>query len=373
MADTLSAARPFSTLSWLATSPAATLLARLVSQHDGITHELLDELPQSSSIRYFRELLVATTILEPRPEPLHQLQLWVSRTLADLPAHQRALIAPFAEWEIVRDARRRAARGRYSHDAAGADRRDIHAAIVFMNWIDSVDTPLHHLTQAQLDLWLDTNPGAHRHTSALLRWARARRLTGPLDFPTRRNSPPGRFISNDELRDQLRRCLNDTSLPTEVRIVGALVRLYAIPVTRIVKLTINSFQRGKTNSYLTLGAHPVLLPPKLTLLIEDQIARPRRLTTPSDIADARQVYLFPGHPPSRPRSRSAMSGAMARYGLPSAIAHNSAMIAAVTELPPIVVSDLFGISPNTANAWARLAQASWTDYLDTQTPCATEE
>jgi len=41
------------------------------------------------------------------------------------------------------------------------------------------------------------------------------------------------------------------------------------------------------------------------------------------------------------------------------------MITAVTELPPIVVSDLFGIAATTANAWARLAQDSWTDYLDT--------
>jgi hypothetical protein len=275
------------------------------------------------------------------------------------------LIAPFAEWAIVRDARRRANRGRYSHTAAGADRRDIRAAIAFLDWIDTLDATLHHLTQAQLDLWLDTHANAHRHTSAFLRWARARRLIGPLDFPTRRNSPPARFISNDELHDQLRRCLNDTSLPLDVRIVGALVRLYAIPVARILELTVHSFHRGQTNSYLTLGAHPVLLPPKLALLIEEQIAQPRRFATPSDVSNTRPGYLIAGHPPSRPRSRAAMSSTMARYGLPSAIAHNSAMITAVTELPPIVVSDLFGIAATTANAWARLAQASWTDYLDT--------
>lgn len=373
LAEALTAAQPYSTLSWLATSPAATLLAGLVTQHDGITHDLLDELPQTSSIRYIRELLTTTAILKPRPEPLHQLQLWLSRTLADLPAPQRGVIAPFAEWEIMRDARRRVARGRYSNDAAGTDRRDIRAAITFLDWIDIRDTTLKHLTQPLLDLWLDANPNAHRHTSAFLRWARAHRITAPLDFPTRRNSPPARFISNDELRDQLRRCLNDTSLPLEVRIVGALVRLYAIPVTRILDLTIHSFHRVTGNSYLTLGAHQVLLPPKLALLIEEQIARPRRFSTAADVADAKPVYLIPGHPPSRARSRSAMSAAMARYGLPSAIAHNTAMITAVTELPPIVVSDLFGISPNTANAWARLAQASWTDYLDTQTSSASME
>lgn len=39
------------------------------------------------------------------------------------------------------------------------------------------------------------------------------------------------------------------------------------------------------------------------------------------------------------------------------------MIEAVTEFPPIVVSDLFGIHPGTAHTWAKLAQTTWIDYL----------
>ncbi|MFJ6087961.1 hypothetical protein ACIQI8_41995 [Streptomyces sp. NPDC092369] len=35
----------------------------------------------------------------------------------------------------------------------------------------------------------------------------------------------------------------------------------------------------------------------------------------------------------------------------------------MTELPPIVVSDLLGIDPGTAHKWARFAQDSWADYL----------
>jgi hypothetical protein len=44
-------------------------------------------------------------------------------------------------------------------------------------------------------------------------------------------------------------------------------------------------------------------------------------------------------------------------------ARNTAMIEAVADLPPIVISDLFGISPRTAYAWAQYAQDSWADYL----------
>lgn len=54
---------------------------------------------------------------------------------------------------------------------------------------------------------------------------------------------------------------------------------------------------------------------------------------------------------------------MRRQGLPGISARNTAMIEAITGLPPIVVSDLFGIHPSTAYAWSQFAQNSWTDYL----------
>jgi hypothetical protein len=54
---------------------------------------------------------------------------------------------------------------------------------------------------------------------------------------------------------------------------------------------------------------------------------------------------------------------MKQHGLAVISARNTAMIEAVTGRPPIVISDLFGISPRTAYAWAQYAQDSWADYL----------
>ncbi|MCX4804710.1 hypothetical protein OG594_24360 [Streptomyces sp. NBC_01214] len=39
------------------------------------------------------------------------------------------------------------------------------------------------------------------------------------------------------------------------------------------------------------------------------------------------------------------------------------MIEAATDLPPIVIADLFGLHPSTANRWARYANDSWSHYL----------
>jgi hypothetical protein len=54
---------------------------------------------------------------------------------------------------------------------------------------------------------------------------------------------------------------------------------------------------------------------------------------------------------------------MGRHGLEIISARNTAMLEAVADLPPIVASDLFGISARTAYRWAQYAQASWIDYL----------
>lgn len=38
--------------------------------------------------------------------------------------------------------------------------------------------------------------------------------------------------------------------------------------------------------------------------------------------------------------------------------------ASITDLPPIVVSDFFGVHPNTAYSWAQFARNSWAEYLE---------
>ncbi|MFH9355684.1 hypothetical protein [Kitasatospora sp. NPDC017646] len=54
---------------------------------------------------------------------------------------------------------------------------------------------------------------------------------------------------------------------------------------------------------------------------------------------------------------------MKQHDLSVISARNTAMLEAVADLPPIVISDLFGIHPNTAYTWAQYANDSWTDYL----------
>jgi hypothetical protein len=152
-------------------------------------------------------------------------------------------------------------------------------------------------------------------------------------------------------------------LPREARIIGALIRLYAVPVSRIVELTTDRFHRDENGAYLTLDRHPVLLPPKLALLIEEQIVQPVTDSRMRQQFGNGNGYLFPGKAPGRSRNVVGTHNLLNQVGLPVLSARNTAMIEAVTSLPPIVVADLFGMHPSTAQRWANYAKDDWSVHL----------
>ena len=351
------------TLRWLQKGAAPRILAQLVAQRTEITHALLDVLPQDLTTRHVREMLVATGILPRRQENLARLELWLDDVLNQLPRHQKTVIAPFAEWSVVRDARRRAARGRYTTRACTHDRAEIRVAIKFLTWLDNNQFDLTAVDQEKLDLWLTAHPTLHRSIGSFIRWTVARRLTYQITVPTRRSGLPSRFLGEQEHHEQLKRCLNDEELPLEVRITGALTGLYAIPTSRIAELTCDRFHRDAGSAYLTIERNPVLLPPKLARLIEEQLARTASIPMLKRTSDGAGDFLFPGRPPTWPINPGRLQTLMRQHGLAVITARNTAMLEAAAELPPIVVSDLFGISPRTAYRWAQYAQDSWADYL----------
>ncbi|MFG2848917.1 XRE family transcriptional regulator [Kitasatospora sp. NPDC048296] len=366
LAQQLGAANhPWSVLLWMRRSDSARMLAGLAAQQQEISHELLDALPQKWDTLYIRELLVAAGALPKRNEQFARIQAWLKNMLAGLPPHHARVVRPFAEWGVLRAARRRADKDRYTIGSAMSDKRNIRAAIRFMTWLDDNSITLTDLGQDDLDLWLTTHTSASRDLAAFIRWAVARRLTGKLTVPSKKFTQPSQLLPGDELNAHLRRCLNDDGLPLEARIIGALTSLYAMPTTRIVQLTTDRFSRDGEDAYLTINQNPVLLPPKLAALIEQQITAPAlRTSVLQKSHTGTPGYLFPGQPPSRPRNSQTVHDYMRRHGLPGISARNTAMLEAITDLPPIVVSDLFGIHPHTAYAWAQYAQNGWAEYLE---------
>ncbi|MER6200648.1 hypothetical protein ABT234_25195 [Streptomyces sp. NPDC001586] len=357
------AENPYPVLSWLHRSQAARLLAHLAGQDSPISHELLDNLPQNAPTRHVRGLLITARVLPRRHEHLAHLEHWITHTMpALLEPHHTSVIRPFAEWHVLRDARRRTTRNRYSVGAAKADVTEIRTAIAFLTWLDSHQTSLADADQPLFERWMTEHRTHVRKLTSFIRWIRARGLNTALTSPKRPRQFAGSFLAEHDYTHHLRRCLTDGRLPREVRIMGALVLLYALPLSRISELTTTQFRRTPEGAFLTLGRHPVLLPPRLALLIEEQMEDPGTGYFRRQLDDGTH-YLLPGQAPGRARNPLGAGALLRSHGLPVLTARNTAMIEAVTDLPPIIVADLFGLHPSTANRWAGYANDSWTHYL----------
>lgn len=122
------------------------------------------------------------------------------------------------------------------------------------------------------------------------------------------------------------------------------------------------FHHDTTGDFVRLARHPVLLPPTLVRLIE-RLRHQSTIRTMVPTTAIQSAYLFPRRPPHRPRTTKSLQDMLTENGLPIRAARNTAMITAAEELPPMVLSDLFGIAPSTAQKWAHYAQATWADYL----------
>lgn len=362
MFDVLAAVSPGSVHTWVVNDSSLAVLAALVRAGRGITHDEIDKLPQNRRTRHIRAAFVAAGVVPQRNEALAQLQLWVDRIVPTLPAQHQPVIRAYAEWHLVRRARLRVARRPFRPSADASNRQRIRCAITFLSWLADEGASIGTLGQHHVDTYFDTCPSKSRALGTFLTWMQARRLITGIEVPRRKESLPQRFQDHDDHAEQLRRCLTDDELPLEIRIVGALVRLYATPVARIVELTCDRFHRDDTHAYLVIEQNAVVLPPSLAALIEELI-RVRGSGGRVASGSGLPAWMFPGIPPSRPRNTTALHKDLKKYGLPTLAARNSAMIANIVDLEPVVVSDLFGIAPQTAHRWAQYAQTSWATYL----------
>lgn len=363
----LAACDPGSVLTWMRSPQSLGYLADLAREGRDIGHDAVDRLPHNGRTLHIRAALVAAGVLPVRNEALAQLQLWVDRTMPTVNAEHRPIIRAYAEWHVVRRARQRAAHGPFRSGADLSNRQRILSAIVFLDWLADNGVTVAGLAQHHVDTYYAAGAPNPKALSTFLAWMVDRHLANDIRVPRKKDGLPHRFQEELDHTEQLRRCLTDADLPVEIRVVGALVRLYAIPVARIVELTADRFYRDDNHAYLVIDQNAVILPPSLATLIETLPAVSRthaNLRACIEYPD----YLFPGRPPSRPRNPKALVRNLARRGLPTLAARNTAMMANVSDLEPIIISDLFGIATQTAHKWAQYAQANWAIYLAARHP-----
>ncbi|MEW2578613.1 hypothetical protein [Streptomyces syringium] len=229
--------RARSALVWLnKPHSGAALLRKLVQSGADVTHQTLDALDPGQSQAGLRATLVHLGTRPPRHEPLAALRPWLEHPLTAMPPQHRSTVPAYAQWSVLHQARRRAARHRFTSASATRLRNTIRCAGAFLTWLDDHQLTLVDLTQGHVDQWL-TGPLERRRVRPFLRWAHQRRLSGEHDVRPRVRGDAHTWWSDQEHWAHLQRCLREEDLPLDVRAAGALMLLYGMPVSRITELT----------------------------------------------------------------------------------------------------------------------------------------
>ncbi|MGK2881781.1 MAG: hypothetical protein ACSLE6_13640 [Mycobacterium sp.] len=329
-----------------------------------ITHDALDALPSGRNVNYIREILVCTEILAPRNEYLERIEPWLERHLVDHPAEHSHLVRSYAVWCLLHRARR--SNRKLAVSGAQRIRNRVRVALEFLAWIDDRGRTLTTIDQGDVDAWLANGNWRHREIRGFLHWTCQRRITDGMSAPANYPGQPSIFIDEADQLDQLHRCLNDDSIDTDLRAGGALILLYAITTTRVLALRRNQLTIKDADTYLTMGEHELVLPPKLAELLIAMPRSTRRSSLPEQSAP--DSLPFPGRTPNRPVDAGGFGKRLKNNGFTIRGGRNTALIGLAAELPAAelpaaVLADLLAIDAGTATRRSKYAKRDWNDYL----------
>lgn len=354
---------PRSVLLWMRRkNSGATILRDLLISGYPITHELLDTFPGRQAAVHLRQLLVHVAVLPERDEHVAGLERWLQNYLTTVAAGYRSTLHPYAQWVVLRRVRHQAhTRGNTTSSIKYA-RAQVSLAHAFLEWVEGQQLCLATVRQADLDQWLAAGASTRGNLRDFLRWARRCRLIGGLRVPWRPDGEPANFLDEDERLSLLHRCVHDSVLPLDVRAAGALTLLYGIPATHIAQLTHQDIQVREGGQYIQLGKHPVVLPPALARLINQQMEKSASRSLVGRVSGD-TGWIFPGALAGRPINGPKLSGRLLRHGIDVRASRNTALMALASDLPAPILSEMLGIHINTAVEWVGLVKRDWAAYL----------
>lgn len=351
--------RPRSLLNNCHNLASLRLLTSIAQGEVDLSHDALDARPQVFSVTYLRALLVAAGALPPRDENAARLHRYAALVVAQVTdPEMRGVLARYARWHVVGRAKTDR-HGRIAPNAAARCRGDIDIARAFLDHVASGGYDLDDCPQAHLDAWITTD---RSRRLAFVRWLKRGGYLPCvwLPEPVPAKDPAHDVDAEDQLA-KVRTLLHvKNSASVEDRAAACLILLYAQPVAKIVRLTVDDIQTRDGETYLRLGAEPLLLIPPLDELVT-VLPAAKPFGAASRLADSR--WLFIGKSAGTHLHPASLLRRMHRLGVASRASRNTALLHLASTTPPAVFASLVGVSIGTATRWAGLAGASWNRYV----------
>lgn len=354
------APNPRSALNWLRTGIAAVILADIVNGRLALSHDTLDDHPHPRAADYLRQMLVIHGLLPERNEHLERIPRFIDDTLdqIDRPTDRRTIQA-YATWRVLRKLRRRAETNPGPRTATAYVRTQIKTAVRLLDWLDQHATTLPEVTQADIDTWLATGPGAYNARDFIL-WATQTGRCHQVSIPAA-TANPGTTTDPDTRWTIIRRLLHDDTLALPDRVAGCLVLLYAQPLSRITLITRDQIDHHHDGTLtLRFGTDPATIPEPLAGLIRDLLDTVHPYTGIG--SPAHTPWLFPGIQPGQPLSAARLGVRLGKHGIDGRASRRAALLHLAAEVPAAVLAELLGYSNQSATTWTHDAGGTWSRY-----------
>ncbi|WP_433183033.1 hypothetical protein [Actinoallomurus sp. CA-150999] len=345
---------------WLRHPWNQALLADLATGRVPLTHEALHQLPNWRTVAYVRDLLMACGVLPATDKQLPHFETWLTHRLTELQEHpHQQTLRRFAIWELLPRLRARAETRPLTPNVRRFASERFGTARKFLTWLDSHDRTPATCTQADLDAWHATH---HEHDRRALRafllWAMANHLMPRLALPAQQ-AAKGTRLSQHRRLELIRRAATDSRIPLPTRVAAFLTLLYAQPVSRLLRLTIDDVLHHNGEVLLRLGDPPTPVPEPFAALLADLIDHRQNMNTATN-PDAR--WLFPGRRAGQPLNIDTMLRQLKDHGFPAQAARTTTLRRLVLQAPAPVIAQSLGFHHNTATRVATEAGQTWTRY-----------
>jgi hypothetical protein len=200
--------------------------------------------------------------------------------------------------------------------AAGAEKKPItpagrrHAgdqvkhSTAFLQWLSGHGLTLSTCRQADIDAWhAEHNEHGRNTIRAFLQWCMTSRLTGRFRLPTPviRQAAP---LPDHERVGQLGYLLTGHDLPLRTRVAAAIVLLYAQPLSRVARLTLDDVIHDGDQVLLRLGEPPSPVPGPIADLLLSWIDNRDNMNTATN---RHSLWLFPGRRAGQPMHPDALA------------------------------------------------------------------
>jgi len=354
---------PRGVLRWLQSpSPAIKALEGIAAGEVALTHKALDGLIPSRSILFLSDLLVAVGALPARDPALARLERWITEHLDTIEdPDERQLVRTYARWVVLRRYRCASRRAPLNDGVIGRAKTELKAASALLAFLADRDVQPAGIRQSDIDAWLADGPSIRYVARPFVTWAIRRGVMAKIDLPALNRQLVGLPIDINARTATARRLLHAPDISASDRVAGALVVIYAQPLSRITRLTVDDVELCADSVTLRLGDSPLQLDAPLDDHLRTVLGA-RRSPAAAALEPAER-WLFPGAAPGRPIGALALGRRLKRLGIEGPTNRRTALLELSRQIPAPLLASLLGIHVTTAAKWGQLAGHHQSDYL----------